>query len=100
MKRAVIGLTILLNFVPSSVISRENEAINLKYPTALYVNYNVSLKSNGNIVPAHYQQVFLGCVYSYHECEHLGHARGFYNHSTRHDHRTCHHGPSYACFGR
>lgn len=48
--------------------------------------------------PVHYQPVFLGCVYSYHECEHLAHDRGFYNHFTRHDHRTCHHGPSYACF--
>lgn len=49
---------------------------------------------------AHYRRVFLGCVYSYHECEHLGHDRGFFNHYTRHDHYTCHHGPSYACYGR
>jgi hypothetical protein len=52
------------------------------------------------IIQAHSRLVFLGCVYSYHECEHLGHSNGFYNHFTRHDHRTCHHGPSYACYGR
>ena len=49
---------------------------------------------------AHYRPVFLGCVYSYHECEHLAHDHGYYNHFTRHDHATCHHGPSYACYGQ
>jgi hypothetical protein len=54
----------------------------------------------GRTLRVHDRPVFLGCVYSYHECEHLAHERGFYNHFTRHDHGTCHHGPSYACFGQ
>jgi hypothetical protein len=43
---------------------------------------------------------FLGCVYSRHECSHLAHNYGFYNHFIIHDHATCHHGPSYACYGQ
>lgn len=49
--------------------------------------------------PAHARRAFLGCVYSYHECAHRAHSRGFYGHYAEHDHDTCHHGPSYACYG-
>ena len=56
--------------------------------------------SLASIIRVHSGPVFLGCVYSNHECEHRAHARGFYNHFTEHDHDTCHHGPSYACYGQ
>lgn len=46
--------------------------------------------------PAHAE--FLTCVYSSHECEHAAHDNGFRYHYVVHDHRTCHHGPSYACY--
>ena len=41
---------------------------------------------------------FLTCVYSSHECEHVAHNSGFRFHYVVHDHNTCHHGPSYACY--
>lgn len=41
---------------------------------------------------------FLACVSSSHECEHVAHDNGFRYHYVVHDHDTCHHGPSYACY--
>jgi hypothetical protein len=70
------------------------------YGGASDIGSTASLAPTGRTIRVHYSPVFLGCVYSYHECEHLAHSRGFYNHFTRHDHGTCHHGPSYACFGQ
>ncbi|GJE29831.1 hypothetical protein [Methylobacterium organophilum] len=61
---------------------------------------SAGLAPTAKTLRVHNRLVFLGCVYSYHECEHLAHDRGFDNHFTRHDHATCHHGPSYARFGQ
>jgi hypothetical protein len=71
-----------------------------EYTALHFVRPNFHRKNRSDILPVHDRRVFLGCVYSYHECEHLGHDRGFMNHSTQHNHRICHHGPSYACYGR
>ena len=61
---------------------------------------SAGLAPTAKTLRVHNRPVFLGCVYSYHECGHLAHDRGFYNHFTRHDHATCHHGPSYAGCGQ
>lgn len=60
-----------------------------------------SLTTQPAITQIYYRRVFLGCVYSYHQCEHRAHGRGFYNHSVVHDHYTCGGGRmSYACYAR
>jgi hypothetical protein len=50
------------------------------------------------LMPIHEDEVLLGCVYSTHSCSDLAHEQGYYYHRAVHDHATCHHGPSYACY--
>ena len=51
-------------------------------------------------VPVHSTWQFIGCVHSSHDCHHAAHENGFSDYTVRHDHSTCHHGPSYACYAR
>jgi hypothetical protein len=51
-------------------------------PTNLWENQLADHQGGGN-------WTFLGCVQSYHECEHLGHDSGFNYHSVTHDHQYC-----------
>lgn len=97
--RALLGSTFIV-FVSSAASFAAGSAEWLQDAGISSTVFNKQIRYDRNIIDIHYSSVFLGCVYSYHQCEHLGHSRGFYNHSVRHDHRTCHHGPSYACYGR
>lgn len=100
MKRVRLGFALLLILVPAAVSATEVPVLALVHSSAASIDAEEYDGLKGNVIRVHGGPVFLGCVYSYHECEHVGHRRGFYNHFTRHDHRTCHHGPSYACYGR
>lgn len=51
-------------------------------------------------IPIHSSWQFLGCVYAPRECHHVAHDSGYIDFTARHDHYTCHHGPSFACYGR
>lgn len=51
------------------------------------------------VVPVH-GPVFLGCVYSRHECADLAHNQGYHHHWIRHDHYACPESPGYACFAK
>lgn len=51
-------------------------------------------------IPVHSSWRFVGCAYTPHECHHRAHNYGYMDYTARHDHYTCHHGPSYACYAR
>jgi hypothetical protein len=99
LKRVINVFALALSLAPTAVMAEGTEIKQSIYGSTYYARPNHFAMTTGLILQSHYRSVFLGCVYSYHECEHLAHDRGFYNHFTRHDHGTCHHGPSYACFG-
>ncbi len=43
---------------------------------------------------------FVGCVHDEHECDHLAHSYGYFNHFSRHDFM-CHHGDElHSCYAR
>lgn len=100
MRRALLSSAIMFVLAPAAVLAAEAPAGRPIYSASETIDVEGSQCPTGKVIQVHDGPVFLGCVYSYHECEHLGHRRGFYNHFTRHDHRTCHRGPSYACYGQ
>ena len=100
LKRVLYVSALALVFIPVGAGAAGLRMTRLAHGAALDNGSSAGLAPIGRTLRVHYRPVFLGCVYSYHECEHLAHDRGFYNHFTRHDHATCHHGPSYACFGQ
>ena len=97
-KRILFNSTVLILLAPVPLIA--GAAGEETSRSVAFAVPDHGMRAGGNGFQVHARPVFLGCVYSYHECEHLGHGRGFYNHFTRHDHRLCHHGQSYACFGQ
>ena len=42
----------------------------------------------------------IGCMPSEHACQHYAQDQGYDFSYAQHDHETCHHGPSYACYAR
>jgi hypothetical protein len=99
-KAALIFFAVCSVYTQTSALGA---SIALGQPASSVLLHNaltVAPRSAQNVTPIHYVPVFLGCVYSYHQCEHRAHGRGLYNHFIRHDHRTCHHGPSYACYAQ
>jgi hypothetical protein len=100
MKKVLIASVIVSANLSFASVAAPLERPHTAYVALHYARPDFDHEMRSGTVRAHYRRVFLGCVYSYHECEHLGHDRGFMNHSTQHNHRICHHGPSYACYGR
>lgn len=97
-KRAFLVSAIMFTLAPTAISAAGLGPETLVSPISRRLD--AGARQRGLLIQAHSRPVFLGCVYSYHECEHRGHDRGFFNHFTRHDHRACHHGPSYACYGQ
>lgn len=76
-------------------------AEDLTYLRPRHVQMALMLRSPNVSVPVQTRRLhaeFLTCVYSGHECEHVAHNSGYRFHYVVHDHDTCHHGPSYACY--
>lgn len=100
MKKMLTATIIILSNISVSSFADPLGGVDTAYSALSYMRPDFVSRDSSKIIQAHYRPRFLGCVYSYHECEHLGHDRGFFNHSISHNHRICHHGPSYACYGR
>lgn len=96
---ALIVVSVAIGISAASVATAGNTE-----PSSFGKNWRMALlpqlKPPSAITLVHNDPEFIGCVYSYHQCEHLAHGRGYFRHFIQHDHYACHHGPSYACYGQ
>lgn len=77
-------------FIAASVIFHSS--------TSVFAGPNLALQSDALLIPIGHRGVFLGCVWTKHQCSHRAHDSGYHHHRAVHDHYACHHGPSYACY--